>query len=151
MAQSQRTLSLAVWHTQQGHAGTHTAQAGLPLPNTEPLFSPPGCSPNLSPAPEGLRNCLHSPRRRSCTGPSECLFVLQAVHFSCQGSKSSCPMLRIGQRCSHGGPHKWPQSTVGQARSAGSYKCYPDQASRRARAEPQSDLCVGQLVDSGCS
>lgn len=110
MVQDQRTVSLAVWHSQQGHAGIYRAHPGLPLPSTEPPPSLTSCSPNFSPAPAGLRNCLHSPRRCSFTVSSKCLFVLQAVHFSCQGSKSSCPRLRIGQRCFHRGLHKCPHS-----------------------------------------
>ena len=48
------------------------------------------------------------------------------------------------------GPTQMPaQSTEGQARSTGSYKCHPGKASKLARAEPQSDLCVEQLADSG--
>lgn len=37
------------------------------------------------------------------------------------------------------------QSTVGQARSAGSCKCLPDKARKLARAEPRSVLRAGQL------
>lgn len=79
-------------------------------PTRSPLPLLIACSLTLSQAPPVLRNGRGSPWRWSFSGPSKCLFVFQAVHFSCQDSKSSCLRWRIGQKHSHLGPHKCPHS-----------------------------------------
>lgn len=76
------------------------------------LILPTGSSPNLSLALPDSINCLDSPRRGSFSDPSKCFFVFQAVHFGCQSPKSSCPRLRIRQRCSHMGLYKCPHSLL---------------------------------------
>lgn len=91
----------------QGHTGPRLDRL---FPTRSPFPLPTGGPPNLSPEPPVLRNGRGSPRRCAFSGPSKCLFVLQAVHSNCQGAKRSCPRLRIGQRCSHSGPHKCPHS-----------------------------------------
>ena len=106
------TVSLAAWQTQPGRAVSGGAQAESPPPGTE---SPPSaCSlrahPQPSPTSPRLGKGCGAPLRCSFSGPSKCLFVFQAVRFSCQGSKSSCLRWRVGQKRSHLGPHKCPHS-----------------------------------------
>lgn len=122
----------------------HGAQAGLPLPHTE---SPPCPQKLLSPPQPSASRAEKLPsvtRRAFLYRPQQMPLCPTSSSFQLPGLKKLLSKVENWAEVFPRGPAKMPtQSTVGQARSAGSFKCHPDKTSKLAGAEPQSDLCVG--------
>lgn len=104
------TVSLAACKLSQDVQGATGPRLHHLPPARSPLPLLVACALTLSQAPPVLGKGRGAPWRCSFSGPSKCLFVFQAVRFSCQGSKSSCLRWRTGQKRSHLGPHKCPHS-----------------------------------------